>query len=755
MTLAEQRERNFKLSKVIIDYFGPSFFRGKKILDLGAGNGELANIFAKLGADVTCCDAREQNLRLISEKFPHIKTVKANLEHEFPFEELSFDLILSIDLLCHLKNYEKHINDILNASENIILETEILDSINPNLLIPIQEASTIDEFSFSGEGSLVSDKNIQNKLSALNAKFKRIDETKLNHGHFKYDWRVNDTGRKAGNRRLWMIRRDRHLVRKIEANKIIKSNAQQAKRQADIRLNENQVTFNKSGNGPHIEHSSIISDKEIFISKKDKRFVIIIPSYNNAKWCEKNILSALDQDYDNFRVVFTDDASSDDTFDRVKRTVENSPNAHKCTLTRNSQRKGALANLYNMIHSCDDDEIILTLDGDDWLPHNDVLTKLKAYYTENDIWMTYGQYANSTDGAPGVSARYPDKIVDSNAFRSHSWGASHLRTFYVWLFKKIKKEHFMMNGEFFEMTYDFAIMFPMLEMSGRRSKFISEILYIYNLSNPISDHRKNVKLQQDLDRHIRKMPKYQRAEPPRHLKHVGLMMIATGKYDKFVQALIESADKFFLNNGYRVTYYLFTDSNITVNSNRRVVTFPVKHRPFPYASMDRFTHFLAQEDTLKQEDYLYYVDVDCLFVDNIGDDIIGDLVGVRHCGYVNRKGPVENNPKSKLYVDPIGPRKYKHYYGGGMSGGKSENYLALARWCKQMIDKDITNGIIPIHHDETAINRYFLDQEPTLVLSPSYHYPQSDVQRYRKIWHPEIFQPKVLLLDKDHKQIRE
>ena len=39
------------------------------------------------------------------------------------------------------------------------------------------------------------------------------------------------------------------------------------------------------------------------------------------------------------------------------------------------------------------------------------------------------------------------------------------------------------------MASDLAIMFPMLEMAGNRQEFIGNILYCYNDSNPISDHK--------------------------------------------------------------------------------------------------------------------------------------------------------------------------------------------------------------------------------------------------------------------------
>lgn len=488
-----------------------------------------------------------------------------------------------------------------------------------------------------------------------------------------------------------------------------------------------------------------------------KRFVIVVPSYNNERWCERNVQSILTQHYDKFRAIIINDASTDRTLEKIQNIVNQSSKKNKITIISNSERKGALANLYSAIHSCDDDEIVLTLDGDDWFPHEVVVSKLESIYSKEDVWMTYGQYQNYPDGGRGVAQPYAKNIVESNSFRNAVWGASHLRTFYAWLFKSIKKDDLFYKGNFLPMTWDLAMMFPMLEMAGRRSKFLPDILYTYNLENPINDHKVDVRLQQELDHYIRKLPRYSNVSTPiTHKKcTIGLMIIATGKYDKYIQGLVSSADNYFLKSiGCEVTYYVFSDKPPTVTSNRKVIHLPIEHKPFPHASMDRFKHFANFASQLSNEDYLYYVDVDCLFVDHISSEIFGSLVGVRHCGYINMTGPYEDNPNSAIYVDSSYARKYKYYYGGGFSGGRRNSYLTLARCCDEIIDRDLANGIVPRWHDESAINWYFLDNEPDVILTPSYHYPESNIEYYKKIWQPQTYKAKILLLDKNHVEIR-
>lgn len=209
---------NHKRSKAIIDHYGYTFFHGKKILDLGAGHGDIAAALVRLGADVLCVDARQDNLDVIAKKHPFLRTMKLDLNHEWPFATNQFDIVLSLGLLCHLKNYEQHIYQICSAAEIIVLETEVLDSTNTYVRIPIFEEKVIHDLSFHGEGSIVSAANIQNRFSEYGATFKRKDDPKLNSGPYVYNWRETDSGRKHGNRRFWFIRRDKHFAKMQENN---------------------------------------------------------------------------------------------------------------------------------------------------------------------------------------------------------------------------------------------------------------------------------------------------------------------------------------------------------------------------------------------------------------------------------------------------------------------------------------------------------------------------------------------------------
>ncbi len=243
-------------------------------------------------------------------------------------------------------------------------------------------------------------------------------------------------------------------------------------------------------------------------------FEIIIPSYNNEKWCIDNLRSAVNQKHHDFHITYIDDCSTDFTGMLIDSFVEQKNLQDKVTVIHNKQRRGALANLYHAIHGCPDATVVVTLDGDDFLAHDQVLERLEKEYSKKNVWLTYGQFLYWPNKADNHFCKaFPAKIVASNAFRSYKHvGASHLRTFYAGLFKLIKADDLMDEGDFYTMTWDLAFMLPMLEMAQERHAFISDILYLYNNTNSISDVRVDAGLQSRIDKQIRSKKRYGRLD---------------------------------------------------------------------------------------------------------------------------------------------------------------------------------------------------------------------------------------------------
>jgi glycosyltransferase involved in cell wall biosynthesis len=241
---------------------------------------------------------------------------------------------------------------------------------------------------------------------------------------------------------------------------------------------------------------------------EQKPLVIVIPSYNNKDWYQYNLESVLKQEYENFRVIYLDDASTDETGRLVREYLADKDVKNRVTLIENEERVGALANIYRAVWRCSPAEIVVTVDGDDWLSHEFVLQRINEAYADPDVWMTYGQFNTFPEGLGFGAQPLPEWVIQEGSFRSYDWVTTHLRTFYAGLFQKINKEDLLYKDRFFPVTWDLGFMFPMLEMSGTHSRFIPHVLYIYNVATPLSDNKLQRELQQTLETFIRKQKRY-------------------------------------------------------------------------------------------------------------------------------------------------------------------------------------------------------------------------------------------------------
>ncbi len=243
----------------------------------------------------------------------------------------------------------------------------------------------------------------------------------------------------------------------------------------------------------------------------EKPIVIVVPSYKNAQWYKENLNSIFLQNYTNYRVVYVDDLSPDNTGLLVEKYVKSKGQNYRFTLIKNKKRKLAMANIYNaVVNYCQNDEIVVMVDGDDFLAQPDVLKYINHVYSTQNVWLTYGSnYFLSRCEPVGWAASFPKSVVTNNKFRAFKHGLTHMRTFYAWLFKKINMKDLMYKNGFVPMTYDVAMFLPMIEMAGNRHLFIDKILYFYNDLNQISDFKVNGRLQWSLNLYLRRKKRYQ------------------------------------------------------------------------------------------------------------------------------------------------------------------------------------------------------------------------------------------------------
>jgi glycosyltransferase involved in cell wall biosynthesis len=224
---------------------------------------------------------------------------------------------------------------------------------------------------------------------------------------------------------------------------------------------------------------------------KEKKFVIGVPSYNNEKYLKRNLNSIFMQNYTNYRVIYVDDASTDNTWEMVNDYFDYYCLSDKIILLHNSANKGAMYNHISMIEQCEDDEIYVSLDGDDWFAHKNVLRRLNQAYADEKVWMTYGSWVSYPTGISCGDSVMRLELLDQNFHREIPFIWLQPRTFYAKLFSMIPVEKFKDNdGNFFSQACDTAYMFNLLDMVGSHAYYIPEILYVYNNETELNDHKK-------------------------------------------------------------------------------------------------------------------------------------------------------------------------------------------------------------------------------------------------------------------------
>lgn len=211
---------------------------------------------------------------------------------------------------------------------------------------------------------------------------------------------------------------------------------------------------------------------------------------------------------------------------------------------------------------------------------------------------------------------------------------------------------------------------------------------------------------------------------------IAILTIGTGKYINFIPTLIESAEKNFLID-HNKTYYVFTDSESNFNiGGATIVKIEQKKLGWPYDTMMRFHMFYNIRSELEKSDLCFFLNSNMEFKENIGDEIFPNMrdeffIGVKHPGYFKTdvsNMPYERRTESNFFINDI-DNINKNYYQGCFNGGDSKKFIEMSKILASKIDKDIKSNIIPVWHDESAINWYFRNLK-IKTLDPEYALPE-------------------------------
>lgn len=252
----------------------------------------------------------------------------------------------------------------------------------------------------------------------------------------------------------------------------------------------------------------------------NNRFIVITTVYNVNDWLPINLQIMRYQSYKNWKCIIIDDHSTDNSLKTISSNIEND-DRFIVTKTKKPQSGpgGGFLHGIDLKHkdlNLNDEDIIVCVDGDDWLSSVFVLEYLNNIYNDKKVWMTYGQYQMYPKGNLGghYDMNIDPEIDRKNDYRKYPFPFSHLKTFKYWLFNKIDRKDFIdsTTNDIWATAWDIALCLPMVEMAGlEHIHRCEDILYVLNRSKELKHMSKmRTAEQKQAEINIRKRKIYNR-----------------------------------------------------------------------------------------------------------------------------------------------------------------------------------------------------------------------------------------------------
>ena len=208
------------------------------------------------------------------------------------------------------------------------------------------------------------------------------------------------------------------------------------------------------------------------------------------------------------------------------------------------------------------------------------------------------------------------------------------------------------------------------------------------------------------------------------MTNVAIIFIGTNKYLDFLPRYYEQCEEHLMPDANK-QYFIFTDGELDGTPDNMSI-YPIEHKAWPAITLERFHTIFEAEEELTKYDWVLFLDADMVVQKKIFSHEILDpekeYLAVHHpCHHADYTGTFETNPKSEAYVEG----EQKNYYQGCLWGGQVKHAIPMMKTLRDRVDKDYENDIIAVWHDESQINKFFLENEDKVnALPPDYAYPE-------------------------------
>jgi hypothetical protein len=234
---------------------------------------------------------------------------------------------------------------------------------------------------------------------------------------------------------------------------------------------------------------------------------------------------------------------------------------------------------------------------------------------------------------------------------------------------------------------------------------------------------------------------------------IAIIFIGTGPYIGFLDGFRRRVNKFFCPN-LEKKIFAFTDQiNDPSLKSPDIETIEIQHVGWPYITLHRFKFIESISSKLEKYDYTFFIDADLWPVDEMKfSDFFEDeeeykFISVQHPGFIDKQGTFEDNANSTAFAFKEG-YDISVYRQGCFWGGETKSILSMVSECSKNVDIDTSNNIIAKWHDESHMNKFFLENiDDVKTMGAGYATPESP--GYDFVWN--YYDVKMIHLDKDPK----
>ena len=274
---------------------------------------------------------------------------------------------------------------------------------------------------------------------------------------------------------------------------------------------------------------SLINDGYKPVQNRENLFRIhLIVPFGERQYLERCLLSIKGQDYRNYTCTLIDDCHDGADSISLLKQLELDENTVQYIKTTKRLYPLKGRELATDLLNANPADIVVHLDGDDWLPYPDTLSRLNRVYRTGQVMVTYGNVCsvrdhyvrNFTEFSTHNSSKkwnvmqnelsapvFPFRALKQEDVKGDwcnaPWCAMHMRTFQFVKWLDLNRATFTdKNGEYLRMATDAAIFLPILNSTDFNSVwFVPELMYVYqNAENTIhakkeiTDERKRASL---------------------------------------------------------------------------------------------------------------------------------------------------------------------------------------------------------------------------------------------------------------------